>query len=160
MLHFVLESANYKMQNSDSLEQAKLFFISGLDKLNSNNFAGAEIDFKTSLKFSPNRLSTLINLSIVLIKLNKFENAKKLINEALLHYPKNKELLMGLVEIYEKIINHKPDYAEAYVNLGNSFKELCMYDETLAAYNKAIILNPNLIKVYISRENIFQDFNK
>ena len=156
----MLESANYKMQNSDSLEQAKLFFISGLDKLNSNNFAGAEIDFKTSLKFSPNRLSTLINLSIVLIKLNKFENAKKLINEALLHYPKNKELLMGLVEIYEKIINHKPDYAEAYVNLGNSFKELCMYDETLAAYNKAIILNPYLIEVYISRGNVLQDLDK
>jgi hypothetical protein len=55
------------MQDSQSFEQAKLFFLSGLEKLNSNNFAGAEIDFKTSLKYAPNRLSTLINLSIVLI---------------------------------------------------------------------------------------------
>jgi len=59
------------MQDSQSLEQAKSFFLSGLEKLNSNNFAGAEIDFQSSLKFAPDRLSTLINLSIVLIKLNK-----------------------------------------------------------------------------------------
>jgi tetratricopeptide (TPR) repeat protein len=132
------------MQDLQSLEQAKLFFISGLEKLNSNNLSGAEIDFQLSLKFMPNRLSTLINLSIVLIKLKKFENAEKLINNGLIHYPKNKELLMGMVEIYENLINQKPDYAEAYVILGNVFRELNMYDESLAAYNTAIIIKPVL----------------
>ena len=149
-----------KMQDSQSLEHAKSFFISGLEKLNDNNFSGAEIDFQSSLKFAPNRLSTLINLSIVLIKLNKFENAEKLINESLIHYPKNKELLMGLVEIYEKLIIHKPDFAEAYANLGNSFKELSMYDESLAAYNTAIILSPNLEEVFASRGTVFHYLKK
>jgi len=143
------------MQNLQSLEQAKLFFISGLEKLNSNNFAGAEIDFETSLTFAPNRLSTLINLSTVLIKLKKFKNAEKLINEALIHYPKNKELLMGLVEIYEKLINHKPDYVEAHVNLGNVYRELNMYEESVAAYNAAIIIKPDLGEFYSNRGNIF-----
>ena len=132
------------MQDSQSLEQAKSFFLSGLEKLNGEDFAGAEIDFQSSLKLVPNRLSTLINLSIALIKLKKFENAEKLINEGLLHHPKNKELLMGLVEIYEILINHKPDYAEAHVNLGNVYRELKKYDESLMEYNTAIILNPNL----------------
>jgi tetratricopeptide (TPR) repeat protein len=149
------------MQDSQSFEQAKLFFISGLEKLNSNNFAGAEIDFKTSLKYAPNRLSTLINLSIVLSKLNKLEDAEKLINEGLmLHHPKNKELLMGLVEIYEILINHKPDYAEAYANLGNTFKELEIHEKALNAYNTAIILNPNLAEVFSNRGNVMLDLKK
>ena len=142
------------MQDSQSLEQAKSFFLSGLEKLNGNNFASAEKDFETSLKFAPNRLSTLINLSIVLIKLNKFENAEKLINEGLLNHPKNKELLMGLVEIYEKLINHKPDYTEAHVNLGNVYRDLNMYEESVAAYNSAIIIEPDLDEVYSNRVNI------
>ena len=41
------------MQDSQLLEQAKVFFISGLEKLNSNNFTGAEIDFQSSLN-TPN----------------------------------------------------------------------------------------------------------
>jgi tetratricopeptide (TPR) repeat protein len=99
-------------------------------------------------------------LSIVLIKLNKFENAEKLINEGLIHHPKNKELLLGLVEIYKELINHQPYYAEAYANLGNVFKELSMLDESLDAYNMAVILNPNLAGVYSIRGNLLQDLNK
>jgi len=148
------------MQDSQSLEQAKSFFLSGLEKLNGDDFAGAEIDFQSSLKFAPDRLSTLINLSIVLIKLNKYGDAEQLMNEGLLSHPKDKELLMGLVQIYEKLISLKPDYAEAHANLGNSYKELNMHEEALAAYNTAIILNPNLTEVYSSRGNLLQDLNQ
>lgn len=66
-------------------------------------------------------------------------------------------MLKGLIEIYEKLINHKPDYAEAYANLGNAYKELNMHDESLNAYNTAIILNPNLAEVYSKRGSVKQD---
>ena len=148
------------MNDSQSIEKAKSFFVSGLEKLNKNNFIGAEIDFESSLSLAPNRLSTLINLSIVLIKLNKFENAEKLINKGLLHHPKNKELLLGLVDIYKKLIIHKPDYAEAHANLGNSYKELKMYDEALASYSHALRLNPNLAEVYSNRGIVFNEIKK
>jgi tetratricopeptide (TPR) repeat protein len=148
------------MDDSQPIETAKSFFISGLEKLNTNNFTGAEIDFELSLNFAPNRLSTLINLSIVLIKLNKFENAEKLIHKSLLHYPKNKELLMGLVEIYSILIKYNPEYAEAHTNLGNSYKDLNMYDEALASYNHAINLNPNLAQAYSNRGSLQQDLKK
>ena len=148
------------MQDLKSLEQAKLFFINGLDKLNANNLVGAEKDFELSLKIVPNRLSTVINLSIVLIKLNKLKNAEKLINEGLLHNPQNRELLMCLVEIYKKLIIYKPDYAEAYTNLGNIYLELNMNVESLDAYNNAIILKPDLAEVYSNRGNILQKLKK
>jgi tetratricopeptide (TPR) repeat protein len=147
------------MDNNDLLEQAKFFFLAGLEKLIVNNFTGAENDFQTSLRFSPNRLSVLINLSIVQIKLNKYEDAEKLINEGLLLYPQNNELLMGLVEIYEKLISIKPDNSEVYFKLGNSFKALGMYDESISAYNAAIILNTNFVEAYFLRGQVFQDIN-
>jgi len=148
------------MQDSETLEQAKSLFLSGLVKLNGSNFVAAEIDFQASLKLAPNRLSTLINLSIALVKLKKYGDAEKLMNEGLLHHPKNKELLMGLVEIYEKLIVLKPGYAEAHANLGNTYKEMNMLDEALAAYNTAIILNPNLAEVYSNRGNVKLDLKK
>ncbi len=148
------------MQDLQSLEQAKSFFISGLEKLNSNNLSGAEIDFETSLKFAPNRLSTLINLSIVLIKLKKFENAEKLINEGLLHHPKNKELLMGLVEIYEKLLINKPEFSQAHVKLGNAYSELNMYEESLTAYKTALALEPILAENYDYRANKLESLKK
>jgi tetratricopeptide (TPR) repeat protein len=147
------------MDNNDLLEQAKYFFVAGLEKLCVNNFIGSENDFQTSLKFAPNRLSVLVNLSIVQIKLNKYEDAEKLINDSLILYPKNNELLMGLVEIYEKLISIKPDNSEVYFKLGNSFKALGMYDESISAYNAAIILNTNFAEAYFLRGQVYQDIN-
>ena len=148
------------MQDSQSLEQAKSFFLSGLEKLNSNNFAGAEKDFESSLKFAPNRLSIIVNLSIVLIKANKLKKAEKIIHEGLVYHAKNKDLLLSLVEIYKRIISFNKNYAEVYVNLGNVYRELNMYEESLAAYNNAIKLKPNLAEIYANRGNVLQDLKK
>ena len=148
------------MQDSQSLEQAKSFFISGLEKLNSNNFAGAEKDFESSLKFAPNRLSIIVNLSIVLIKANKLKKAEKIIQEGLVYHAKNKDLLLSLVEIYKRIISFNKNYAEVYVNLGNVYRELNMYEESLAEYNNAIKLKPNLAEIYANRGNVLQDLKK
>jgi tetratricopeptide (TPR) repeat protein len=142
--------------NSNSMENAKSLFISGLRKLECNNFIDAEIDFEASLKLAPNRISTLINLSIVLIKLNKFEKAESLIKVGLLHHPHNKELLMNLKDIYSILIDYNPDYAEAYTNLGNILKELGIYDKALAAYDAAIKLAKNLPEVYSNKANLLQ----
>jgi tetratricopeptide (TPR) repeat protein len=145
------------MQDLQSLEQAKSFFISGLEKLNSNNLSGAEIDFESSLRFAPNRLSIIINLSIVLIKANKLKKAEKIIHEGLVFHAKNKDLLLSLVEIYKRITSFNKNYAEVYVNLGNVYRELNMYEESLMAYNNAIKLKPNLAESYSNRGNVLQD---
>ena len=65
------------MNDVRSIEKAKLFFISGLEKLNNNNLVGAEKDFELSLTSSPDSITTIIHLSSVLIKLKKL---KKLSN--------------------------------------------------------------------------------
>jgi len=148
------------MQDSQSLEQAKSFFISGLEKLNSNNLSGAEIDFESALRHAPNRISILVNLSIVLINANKLKKAEKIIHEGLVFHAKNKDLLLSLVEIYKRIISFNKNYAEVHVNLGNVYRELNMYEESLTAYNKAIKLKPNLAESYANRGNVLQNLKK
>ena len=45
---------------------------------------------------------------------------------------------------YGKAIALKPDYADAFYNLGNILQELKRFDEALASYDRALTLRPDL----------------
>jgi tetratricopeptide (TPR) repeat protein len=49
------------------------------------------------------------------------------------------------LELYEKAIELKPDYADAWSNKGVALGELNQYEEALNAFDKAIELKPDLI---------------
>ena len=51
--------------------------------------------------------------------------------------------LNAAVEMFEKAIKIKPDYAEAHYNFGVTLHELGQFDSAIIAYKKAIILVPN-----------------
>ena len=46
------------------------------------------------------------------------------------------------IAAFEKAIALKPDYAEAYLLMGVSYKELEQYEDAMAAYKKGITLEP------------------
>ena len=52
---------------------------------------------------------------------------------------------------YDKAINIKADYAEAYYNRGNVLQDLKRIEEALSSYDKAININPNDPKAYVNR---------
>jgi tetratricopeptide (TPR) repeat protein len=74
------------------------------------------------------------------------------------------------VAYLEKAIQEKPDFAEAYNNRGNAYREMKQYALAMQDYNKAISLKPNLEKSFNNRGNIYfdqrnfqmaiQDYNK
>jgi tetratricopeptide (TPR) repeat protein len=52
------------------------------------------------------------------------------------------------VEAYNKALAIKPDYAEAYNNMGNALKEQGKLEEAIEAYNKALAIKPDYAEAY------------
>ena len=148
------------MDDSQSIEKAKSFFKSGSEKLNNNNLAGAETDFKLSLIFAPDSIATIIHLSSVLIKLKKLKNAEQLIDNGLLIYPKNNILLQELINIYSSVLIDKPNYAEVYSNRGVIYEELKIYDKALEDFDNAILLKKNYAVAYSNRGNVLNKLKR
>jgi tetratricopeptide (TPR) repeat protein len=61
------------------------------------------------------------------------------------------------VAYLEKAIQEKPNFAEAYNNRGNAYREMKQYALAMQDYNKAISLKPNLEKTFSNRGNIYFD---
>jgi Tfp pilus assembly protein PilF len=54
-------------------------------------------------------------------------------------------------------IEARPDYAEAYNNRGNAFKELKRFEEALAAFDAAIAIKPSNAESYVNRGTVLQE---
>ena len=52
------------------------------------------------------------------------------------------------VVAYKKAIAIKPDYAEAYYNMGNALKDQGKLEEAIEAYNKALAIKPDNAEAY------------
>lgn len=154
--------------SSDNFEQAKKYFLLGLESYEKELFFDAEKFFLLSLHFWPDRLSTLTNLSSVLIKLEKLEKANEIISKAMklssmdkvLHinqghlFGKSKNWQMSLA-CYEKAIDIEPNYAEGYFSRGNAFLELGRLEDAIVSYEQAISISPSYLEAHINRGNAF-----
>jgi tetratricopeptide (TPR) repeat protein len=49
---------------------------------------------------------------------------------------------------YDKALSLKPDYAEAWSNMGNTLSNLKRFDEALAHYDKALSIKPDIDWIY------------
>ena len=61
------------------------------------------------------------------------------------------------VTYLEKAIQEKPNFAEAYNNRGNAYREMKQYALAMQDYNRAISLRPKLEKTFNNRGNIYFD---
>ena len=53
------------------------------------------------------------------------------------------------IEAYNKALAIKPDYAEAYNNMGIALKEQGKLEEAIEAYNKALAIKPDYAEAYL-----------
>ena len=64
------------------------------------------------------------------------------------------------IDAYKKAISIKPDYAEAYSNMGVVLRDQSKLEESIDAYKKAISLNPNDGDTYFNMGIALKDQGK
>ena len=52
------------------------------------------------------------------------------------------------IDTYKHVLSIRPDYAEAYNNIGNAYKEIGDPDEAINAYKRAIEIKPDYEQAY------------
>ena len=134
-----------------TFEQAKAFFLQGLDHYQGGRFPEAERAFAASLALLPGRVSTLTNLGAARVKLGKFEEAVNLFEEALAQEPDNVEALAqraaALAELghpgpalasVERALQLDPARGAAWTLRGSLLRSLGRADEAIASFERAL----------------------
>lgn len=64
------------------------------------------------------------------------------------------------IELFDRVLKLKPDYAEAHANRGNVLRCLARFTEALECYNRAIELKPNFPEVHNNRGVVLRDLKR
>jgi predicted TPR repeat methyltransferase len=122
-----------------NFEQAKAFFLQGLDHYQAGRYERAEAHFAASLALVPDRASTLTNLGAARLKLGRFEEALAVLEEALAQDPDNVEAL-----------GHR---AAALAELGRPA-------QALACADRALALNQGLGPLWTLRGTLLKELGR
>jgi len=159
--------------SENNFDEAKNFFLLGLESYQKELYEEAERFLLLSLEFLPDRLSTLTNLFAVFIKLEKLEKANEIIAKTISLYPTNEIVYLNQGQLFEKnknwkmalssygkAIDLKPGCAEAYFNCAVALKELKRFDEALASYDRAIELEASYSVAYSNRGVVLSELKR
>jgi predicted O-linked N-acetylglucosamine transferase (SPINDLY family) len=168
-----LNLENSSDENSLNFEKARRHFLSGLEHILRESWIEAERELQVSLTYLPDRLSTLTNLSAVLIKLERLEEARVMLDRAFRLDSPNCELELnrGLLSSkerkyeealgsYERSIELKPDYADAWNNRGIVLNDLKRHKEALASYARSIELRPDSAETWSNHGNALRNLRR
>jgi glutathione synthase/RimK-type ligase-like ATP-grasp enzyme/cytochrome c-type biogenesis protein CcmH/NrfG len=152
---------------------ARQRFIEGLQLLEANNFQGAELKLAQSLQVIPDRVSTLNNLSVVKMKLEKFAEAEELARKAIAVDEKSPEAWSNLgivlkatnrqeesLQAYERALQCNPSYAGAWLNKAMTLLDLKRFGEALAACEQAEKFSYNQYEVLYAKSRILKELGQ
>lgn len=153
-------------------EDAKKYFHYGLEAFEEQEFLKAEIYFYKSLELEKNRISIINNLIATYLELEKYNNAKELINNYKNYFNNNSlfNLNIGNYYLKTKDINMAKEYYinaigldeklnMAYDNLALALKEDGKIIEGIDILKKSIEINPDYINSYYNIVVMLIDIN-
>lgn len=142
---------------SNTFEQAKAFFLQGLQAVQDGRLAEAESAFEASLRLVPGRASSLTNLGVVRVRQGRFREALGPLDAALAQEPDNVEALghraMARAELGQReaalddtgrALQLQPRLGQAWGLRGTLLKELGRPAEAAAALEQAIALGSDV----------------
>lgn len=96
-------------QNQAVFDAAKAHFVRSLAFIQEANWMRAEFELQQSLRLIPDRISSLTNLSTVLLKLGKYPEAGAVIAKVLAVDPHNAEAMLN----EGALLNENKEYKKA-----------------------------------------------
>ncbi len=130
--------------------------------------AAAEAAYLKTLEMNPQHLPALINASSLYIDHGKFEQAQRMLDQALaideaqpvLHYNYGRiqmqnKMPEAAVKRYDRAIELSPQTAVFYSNRGIALFELNAYGAAIESYSQAIALEPTNASFYCNRGNAY-----
>ena len=148
--------------NSD-VEQAKALFDLALQYISAGADIKAEEQLEAALQILPERVSLLVNLAAVKLRLSNYPDSLKAAEQVLRIEPDNPLALLSqgmalrelgradqAVQSFERLSGLRPDYFEAWINLGVALRDRQRYQDALHAYNVALRLRLNVPELYFN----------
>lgn len=150
----------------------------GMTYENTEQFDQAMIHYRRATEIRPDDNQAHLALGTILYRqLKQYDAARKEFEIVLNVNSQNPTAHYGLGQInmaegyysnaignFQDAIKYKPDYAEAYSEMGKAYRYRKNYEFALEAYSKATALNPNLAEPYqgmgILYHQVFQDYPK
>ena len=150
------------------LERNPYFFgayqLRGAARQNREDYQGAAIDYKRSLEYLPEDKITLLNMGIVNIELEMFDEAEKTFQDLLRLYPDytptylmraamflEKGDTISAIENYDTSIEKDPYTSHSFAARGIVYLQQEKYNKALADLDEAIRLDPYFEGNYINR---------
>jgi tetratricopeptide (TPR) repeat protein len=130
-------------------------------------FDDARILLQRCLQLAPDFHLARHNYAVVLTRQNRLEEANEQVDRLLETDPANAnfQLLKGTIlvqqgdhlpalEIYERVLQHYPNQPRAQMNFGHTLKTVGRVEESIAAYQRCIKMNPGIGEAYWSLANL------
>ena len=132
-------------------------FHSAVEDIKNNFYNEAEIKLKEANLRSPNRQSIMLNLSSVLLKLEKYEETEKILEEAIQNFPRDADLLLNrsflliirnqyidAIKLLLKIIRIDPKISAAYCKLASCYSKIGDTEKAIKNYQKSFSISPDI----------------
>ncbi|MEO8010526.1 MAG: methyltransferase domain-containing protein [Dokdonella sp.] len=151
----------------DLFERTRALFLQALEHHNTGRFAEAEPLYRQAMQLMPERVSVLVNLSAVLLRLQQVDEARALCDRALALEPGNADALSIRAQcsrvhsspeqtlvMLDRLIAADPGDADAHNNRGVVLRDLGRLHDALASYANALALDADHLGALSNRASV------
>lgn len=136
-----------------------LFYTRAMIKKAINDVPGAKTDYNKAVELDPNYAAEgfMKNVGISAAEMPGFK-PEQLKDQARLLESQGK--LTEAISLLKKVVEMKPDFAEAWFDLGNVYGKAKQYNEAMQCLNKAIRYKSNFVEALSSRGIAYASMGK
>lgn len=158
---------------NDSIEQARTLFLQGVSLSEQGQLEPAAQRFEAALTFAPGRASILMNLAVVRIRMQRFDQAEPLLLSALAADEAQSDAwaALGLVQMelgqwesalrsHTRAVALGADTAAVRMRLGQCLARDGQHDQALAAFDRAIELDEELAEAWSQKGHLLREMHR